>query len=298
MAASPQLHTESVSADGRIRPRLLPPIKGAKRTIVILSLALASCRGPMLPATPTPSTVSLRLLADSSTSPLLRDLANSYRPPHMVVTWDIQVGDPSTVVNWLKTGDAPYALMDYPPMDSSDRPFWSTPVGQDGIAIIVNPANSISNLTAPQLRTILQGRVSNWSELGGPSLPLAVVAREPQSSASALVQSMVLGDRRLTQSARLAPTSQDVVDIVGTDPGAIGYVSVGYLNDHVRAVALDGILPTPDALTSDQYPLRTPILFVGFQAPGNDAYRDFFVWVQSPDGQAIVRQHYGVLVTQ
>jgi hypothetical protein len=65
---------------------LLRPFRDARRTIVILSLALAGCRGQVIPASPTPEVVSLRLLTDSATSPLLRDLAASYRPANIVLT--------------------------------------------------------------------------------------------------------------------------------------------------------------------------------------------------------------------
>jgi phosphate transport system substrate-binding protein len=96
----------------------------------------------------------------------------------------------------------------------------------------------------------------------------------------------------------LAATSQAVIDIVSADPGAIGYVSMGYLSSQVRAVRLDGVVPTPETVTTGQYPLRTPILFAGLHVPGDDAYRAFFAWVQSQEGQAIVRRHYGALATK
>lgn len=274
---------------------LLKPIKGAKRTIVILSLALASCRGPVIPASPTPEVVSLRLLADSAAGPLLRDLAASYRPANIVITWNIQVGEVSTVLDWLKASEAPYALIDYLPGGNFDPSLWSTPVGQDGIAIVVHPSNTIADLTAAQLRSILQGREVNWKSLGGADLPLTVVARSEHSSAAGVIQSMVLGERVVTRAARLATTDQAVIDIVSGDPGAIGYVSMAYLTGSVRAVPLDGVLPTPDTVSSNQYPIRTPIIFVGRQAPNDDSYRAFFAWVQSMDGQAVVRRHTGGL---
>ncbi len=303
MDGSQQLHHSAVqlavSASERSCARLLwKPIKGARRTIVILSLALAGCRGPVLPVSPTPEVVSLRLLADSGTSPLLRDLASSYRPANYVITWSIQVGEVSTVLDWLKASQASYALIDYVPSSSFDSTLWSTPVGQDGIAIVVHPSNPIANLTAPQLRSILQGRVVNWQTLGGADLPLTVVVRGDQSSASAIIQSMVLGERRATRAARLATTDQAVIDLVSGDLGAIGYVSMAYITSRVRAVPLDGILPTPDTVSSGQYPIRTPIIFVGLHAPDNDAYRTFFAWVQSPEGQAVVRRRYGPLETR
>jgi phosphate transport system substrate-binding protein len=277
---------------------LLKPIRDAGRTIIILSLALASCRGPSVPVSPSPEIVSLRLLTDSATSPLLQDLISAYRRPGIQITWDVQTGEIGTLVEWLKSQDAPYALIDYVPDRGFDQALWSTPVGEDGIAIVVHPSNAIANLTAAQLRAIWQGRIANWNVLGGPSLPMTVVARDEDSSTATVIQAMALGDRRVTRAARLATTSQAVIDIVSAEAGAVGSVSMGYLSPRVRAVPLDGVLPTPETVTSGQYPLRTPILFVGLREPGNDPYRAFFAWAQSQEGQAIVRRRYGTLATQ
>jgi hypothetical protein len=300
LASSQQLQSGSVAAEvseqipkDRARlPLILKPIRGAKRTIVILSLALASCRGPVIPASPTPEVVSFRLYTDSATAPLLRDLTSSYHPPNLLVTWDIQVGDAGTVLNWLKTPDASYAFVDYTPGSGFEN-LWSTPVGEDGIAFVVHPSNPVTNLSAAQLRTVLQGRISNWKALGGADIPLTVVARNEGSSTATIIQTIVLGDRRTTRTARLATTSQAVVEMVSSDPGAIGYVSMGYLSPGVRALMLDNVAPTPDTVSAKQYPIRAPIVIVGARAPADDAYRAFFAWIQSPEGQGIVRQHYG-----
>lgn len=272
-------------------------LRGAKRTIIILSLALAGCRGQVAPASPTPDTGSLDLLTDSATAPLLRDLVSSYRAPNVLISWKIEKSEAGTVIDWLKTSESPYALTSYLPAQSGfeDGSLWSTPVGQDGIAVIVHPSNPIADLTPAQLRSIFQGRIGNWQELGGADIPLHVIAHNENSSASALIQSMVLGERRITRSAQLAPTDDAMIELVSADPGAIGYVSMGYLDDRIRAVPLEGILPTPETVTANQYPLRTPIVFVGEKEPGNDLYRAFFAWVQSPAGQAIVMQRYGGL---
>ena len=292
---TPSQHLRSNDAPGefQVRAGLLPA--PAKRTIVILSLALAGCSGTVMP--PSTDVVSLKLLADNATRPLLHDLTTAYHPNGVNLSWDIQVGDARSVLDWLKAGDAPFALTDYLPtgMDSS---LWATPVGQDGIALIVNPANPVTNLTAPQLRGILQGRTDNWKALGGNDVPLTVVARNDRSSAASVIQSIVLGDRQTTRAARLATTDEAVMQIVAADPGAIGYVSMGYLDSAVHALALDSIPISSDTVTSRKYPITAPIVFVGSAAPGNDAYRSFFAWVQSPDGQAIVRHHFGKMVGQ
>ncbi len=273
----------------------LTPITKAKRTIVILSLALASCRSPV-PVSPTPEVVSLRLLTDNATAPLFSDLAGSYRSSRLLITWDVRASEVNTVLDWLRADEAPYVMLDYQPDFSSD--LWVTPIAQDGIAIVVHPSNPVANLTAAQLRAVLQGQITNWKALGGADIPLTVVARNESSSAARLIQSMALGDRRMTRAARLATTSQAVIDMVSADAGAVGYVSMGYLTAGVKAVALDDVLLTPDTVMANQYPLRTPIVIAGIHAPGNDAYREFFAWIQSPEGQAVVRRRYGGLANR
>jgi phosphate transport system substrate-binding protein len=293
LTGSQHLRSNTASGEIQVRTGLLPaPIKGAKRTIVILSLALAGCSGTIAP--PNTDAISLKLLADNGTRPLLHDLTTAYHPDGINLTWDIQVGDARSVIDWLKAGDAPFALTDYLPT-GMDSAWWATPVGQDGIALIVNPANPIANLTASQLRSILQGRIENWKSLDGLDTPLTVIARNEQSSAASVIQSIVLGERQTTRAARLATTDDAVLGIVAADPGAIGYLSMGFLDSSVRAVPLDGIPITGDSVTNHEYPVSASIVFLGLAAPGNDAYRSFFAWVQSPDGQAVVHRHYGVL---
>jgi phosphate transport system substrate-binding protein len=82
---------------------------------------------------------------------------------------------------------------------------------------------------------------------------------------------------------------------VRADPNSIGYVSTGYLQEGVRVVALDGILPTPETLTVGSYALRSPILVVGNAEPADDLYRAFFAWIQSPEGQRLVKRQHGGL---
>ncbi len=271
-------------------------MKHAKRTIAILSLALAGCRGTISPASPTPTTASLRLLAEHSTEPLLRDLTNAYHPEHLLMAWNIQSGDLSTLTDWLKQGQAPFALTNYLSPEST---LWSTPIGQDGLAIVVNATNQVSSLSPAQLRSIFTGRALNWKELGGADQPITVVSRQEGSSDSALFQALVMGERQTTGAARLALTEQSVLDLVSADRGAISYLSMSSLPaPGVRAVPLDNVLPTLQTVSDNLYPLRSPLLFVGLKPPDDDAYRAFFAWVQSPAGQAVVGKRYGALKSQ
>jgi hypothetical protein len=276
-------------------------LKKVKHTVLVLSLALSGCRSQVAPASPTPEITSLRLYTDGATAPLLRDLVSQYRPSNLLISWDIQVMEPPGLFAWLRSGASTYALTSWTLADDlAQNEWWATPVGLDGVAFVVNRSNPITSLSPAQLRAILQGRVTNWLGVGGENLPLTVIARPPESTAAHLVQQIVLGERRTTRNARLAPTDEAVIALVQETEGAIGYVSMGYLDaayldDDVRPVPLENIAPRPESITTNEYPIRAPVLFVGRQPPGDDAYRAFFAWVQSPDGQAVVQKHYGTL---
>lgn len=264
----------------------------------MLTLALAGCRGPVTPANPTPATASIKLLAETSTAPLLRELADAYRPERTLVAWQIQDGEWENVSIWLRAGRAPYALTNAPlPHLAGQDEWWSTPIGQDGLALVVNGGNAIASLSPAQLRGIFTGRVLNWREVGGADLTVQIVARPPGSAEDAILRTLIMGERKLSGSAQLATSPARVIDLVSAGAGAVGLVSMRYLGaDGVRPVAVESVLPTPATVAANQYPLRSPLLFVGARAPdADDPYRAFFAWVQSPPGQAIVARYYGAL---
>ncbi|HEX3049308.1 MAG TPA: substrate-binding domain-containing protein [Aggregatilineaceae bacterium] len=269
-------------------------MKRAKQTIVILSLALASCRGPTYTPTATPEVLSVRMLASSSTYPLLQELAEGYDQPGILLTVH------STSTSWdkmmIQLAAGEYALTTYYP---SDQALWIAPIGQDGLAVIVHPSNGVPALSLEDLRLIFQGRVVNWGEVGGPDVPIQVISREEASDTRLLLDERVMGGRQTTLAARLALSDDRMVEAVATTPGAVGYISVGQINTQVRVVPLmseagqDPVAPNADTLRAQLYPLSNPVVIVGVQAPAADsAYGQWFGWMQSEAGQQIVARHY------
>jgi len=274
-------------------------LKRAKRTIVILSLALAGCRVSVADPTLTPQVFSVRILATTATAPLLRDLVQAYAPLGTVIAVDSIEADWQTVNEWLRSGDAPFALTTYLPPDAG---LWAAPLGQDGIALIVHPTNTVPILTADNLRRIFQGRITSWAALGGPDVPVTVISREAGADTRLVFDELVMGGQPTLPAARLALSSARVVNLVAGEPGAIGYVSMAFVDERVRAVPLaassdeEAVAPTPQTVASGEYPLRTPLLVVGPQPPAElGVYRDWFAWMQSEEGQAIVGRHYAPL---
>lgn len=267
-------------------------MRRTKRTIAVVAITLVSCSSRIVPATtPTFQTVTLRLHATTATAPLMNDLAASYSQ-RFPFTFDIVTGNYATLLDSLNRGEISYFLSNHLPADS---PLWAAPVGQDGIAILVHPSNSLMELTTEQLRNIYQGYIPNWRELGGVDMNIVVMSREDGSGTRAEFEQLVMGDRRTTLAAQIAPSSGAVVTSVAAQAGGIGYVSMGYLDSRVRAVSIDSVPLNVDTVYQNTYPLRSTLYFVGLEEP-QDEYRVFIGWVQSPEGQAVVARHYAPLL--
>jgi phosphate transport system substrate-binding protein len=277
-------------------------MRRAKRTIIILSLALASCQGPMAVPTATPQTYTVHIMATTATYPLLHRLASRYERPGTLLAVHSVAANWTTVYDRLLAGEVPFALTTYL---AADAKLWAAPIGQDGIAIIVHTANPVPALTTDDLRLIFQGQITSWAELGGADLPVQVVSREAGADTRLAFESLVMAGQPITLSARLALSSQSMVEIVANNPGAIGYVSMGWAatSRQVRMVPLLAAsgdptpqLPTPETVSTGVYPLRTPILVVGPDAPDpGTIYYDWFAWMQSEPGQRVVAQRHGTL---
>lgn len=266
----------------------------ARKTLAVVAFTLVSCSSQVVPAaTPTSDSALLRIYATTPVIPLANELTAAYAQFAPNVTFDIASGNYESMVDQvLNSDDSVYFISNHLPPDST---LWAAPAGQDGIAVIVNPENPLLHITTEQLRDIYQGRVASWRELGGLGMGITVVSREDGSGTRAEFERLVMGERRTTQSAQIAPSSMAMVSSIAELPGGIGYVSMSYLNSDVRALSVNGVAPLLDHVSDNTYPLRSTLFFIGMDEPQAD-YRAFIGWVQSPDGQAVVARAYAPLV--
>jgi phosphate transport system substrate-binding protein len=268
----------------------LTVMKSPKRSLVIVAVStLVGCSNPGIPATmPDASASALRLFTTSSTLPLVVDLTEAYSDRQM--TFEIRSGGFRTVLNHLIEGETPYFISSHLPTPEI-KPLWAAPVGQDGVAMIVNPTNTIGNLELNQLREIYQGRVQNWRNLGGPNLELTVFSREEGSETRLEFERLVMGERRTTLAARLITSSDGMINAVAQTPGGIGYVSFAALDSQAKALSIEGVAPTQTTIAQHLYPLRSTLFVIGLNEPEGE-YRAFIGWIQSPEGQSVVGESY------
>jgi phosphate transport system substrate-binding protein len=266
----------------------------AKKAIFIAAFTLVSCSNQVVPAaTPTTNTTRLRLHATTATAPLLRDLSAEYTRTRSDLVFEIGTSNYDVLAARSAADDVPYFLSNHL---AADSPLWAAPVGQDGIAIVVHPDNTVPDLTTEQIRDMYRGRITHWDMVGGTATPISVVSREAGSGTRAEFERLVMGERATVQSALIAPSSEAMLDSVVTSKDRIGYISAGFIREHnaVRTLAVDGVAPTRSAIMNNAYPLRSTLFIVG-QGEPDGATRAFIAWVQSQAGQSVVGRQYAPL---
>lgn len=269
----------------------------ARRALAVVALTLASCSGQLLPAsTPTLEVTALRLYVTTPMIPLINALTAAYSRVNPAAIFEINTGNYEAMVEQVLLDDDAYLLTNYLPPEE-DSPLIALPVAKDGIAVIVHPSNGVTNLTINRVRGIYQGWINRWSEVGGADMPITVISREDGSGTRMIFENLVMGDRRTTMTAQIAPSSAAVVASVARSPGAVGYVSMSALDASVRALRIENIAPTLENVASSAYPLRALVYFAGLREP-QGVFRHFVGWAQSPEGQLVIGQQYAPLLNQ
>lgn len=156
-----------------------------------------------------------------------------------------------------------------------------TPIAYDAIAVIVNPSNPVRSLTKQQVKDVFQGRVTNWSELGGPDLEIGLVNRDEASGTREAFGKLVLDKEAFDQHAVVLPGTGQVRSVVSQSRGAVGYISLGFITDEVAPVAIDGVVPTVEAAIDGTYKVRRLLHFFTKGEPSG-LTKEFVDYMLSP----------------
>lgn len=161
----------------------------------------------------------------------------------------------------------------------------------DGIAVIVDKNNSVTDLTKNQLIAIYKGEIRNWSELSGENNPIVVVGREAGSGTRGAFEE-ILGIADLCQYANEYDNTGAVLAKVASTKGAIGYVSLDVLDDSVIGVSLEGVAVTAENIKAGEYFLNRPFVMAtkGKILEQNELVQAFFEYLSSEDGKKIITQ--------
>jgi phosphate transport system substrate-binding protein len=171
-------------------------------------------------------------------------------------------------------------------------------VARDGIAIVVNPANPVSELTLAQLKDIYTGATTDWSQVGGGAGAILLFSRESSSGTYVFFQEHVLQKADFAPAARLMPATSTIVQAVASDASAIGYVGLGYAREAAAKVKVIGVkadpaspavMPSEETVRNRSYSISRPLYFYVAE-PIPQAAAAFIDFCRGPQGQKIVQE--------
>ena len=165
----------------------------------------------------------------------------------------------------------------------------ATTIALDGIAIIVNNANPVQDLTIDQIAKIATGEVTNWKDVGGDDAPIVLIGREAGSGTRDGFESIV-GVTDKCQYAQELTSTGAVITGVAANNGAIGYASLSALKDTVKAVTVEGIACTEETVLDGTYKIQRPFNFVtNDNVTPSDAVQSFIGFATSAEAADLIR---------
>ncbi|MBN1493139.1 MAG: phosphate ABC transporter substrate-binding protein [Candidatus Omnitrophica bacterium] len=160
-------------------------------------------------------------------------------------------------------------------------------VAMDGIAVVVNKSNNLKEISSDDLKAIYTGDISNWSEVGGSDAGIVVVSRDTSSGTYEAFNELALKKAKVRPDALLQASNKAVLQTVVQTPNAIGYIGMGYLDDSVNALVVEGVFPTKDTVLTKEYPISRP-LYMYTDGEPKGQLKKYLDYVKSVEGQKLV----------
>lgn len=162
-------------------------------------------------------------------------------------------------------------------------------VAIDGIAVIVDKENTVTDLTTEQLASIYTGKITNWKELGGKDESIVVIGRENGSGTRGAFEELLAVEDQCVYAQELDSTG-GVLAKVGSIPGSIGYVSLDVVDDTVQAVSLNGVAATEENILAGDYLLSRPFVMAtkGEISEQNELVQAWFDYIASDKGKEVI----------
>jgi phosphate transport system substrate-binding protein len=268
--------------------------------LLIVSIAVAGCTDNGSKTSAATSKQTIKISGSTTVLPIVQKAADHYMTTHPEADIQISGGGSGVGIQAIgsRTVDIGMSSREVTKDELAKYPsFVVTSVAQDGIAVIVNPANEIQNITLDQIRDIYLGKIVAWNQINGANVPgtnnqIVIVGRDSASGTRTYFDEAVLLKATPTNKMLEKNSNGAVLQTISQTPGAIGYVSIGFVSKDVKAVpiwynAQNVVAPTIDNVKSKSYPVSRDLYVITNGQPSG-LTGDFITYILSPDGQKIV----------
>jgi phosphate transport system substrate-binding protein len=235
--------------------------------------------------------------SDTLGAKLVPQLAEQFKAQHPGTTFDIAAEGSATGFAALIDKTAAIGMASRPakPEEIANGKakgvdLKETIVAYDGIAVIVNTANSIKGLTKKQVEQIFTGEITDWSAVGGSGGKISVYTRNTSSGTYAEFKELAMKKRDYAPDSQKLAGNEQIAQEVGKNPNGVGYVGLAYTKaSGVRVVPIDGASPSKESVLAKSYPYARPTFFYTNGEP-TGVVKEFIDFTVGPEGQKIVEQ--------
>ncbi|HAN44061.1 MAG TPA: phosphate ABC transporter substrate-binding protein, partial [Ruminococcaceae bacterium] len=212
------------------------------------------------PAAASSSTTALKgtIKASGSTSveKLAKAFGEAFSAKNKNVTVEVQGGGSGAAVTDVKNGVSEIGSLSRALKDTEKAEgFKEYQIAIDGIAVIVNPKNTVKDLTTEQIAKIFTGEITNWKDVGGPDAAIVPIGREAGSGTRDGFEEIVKVKDKCKYTSELNETGQVKAQVAATE-GAVGYISLGYVDNSIKAVSVGGVAPTTATVKDGTYKIQ------------------------------------------
>lgn len=251
-----------------------------------MTLFLCSCNNTPGKSGRTKHTITIA--GSTSVMPFTEKLAEHFMLDHPNFVIDVQGGG-STAGIQAVTNNTVNIGMSSRELKDKEKVLNTITICHDGISIILHPSNPLPGLTLKQVRSIYNGNIINWKELGWIDRRIDAVTREEGSGTRSAFEELVMKKNEINDSIMVQDSNGSVKEVVATDPYAMGYISMGLLDEKVKSVAIDSVIPTIKNIKTGKYKIVRPFLYVTNGELDSFA-KQFVEFILSKDGQKILRK--------
>ena len=260
---------------------MIKPMYANSRTLFwLLPLLMVLCVGCQK------SKAGITVAGSTSVEPFAELLSEEYMAKHPESHVYVQGGGSSAGIEAVRSRAA-HIGMSSRSLLPAEKDLLAVTIARDAIAVIVNPKNSVHDLSLDQIRNIFSGKIKNWKEIGGPLHPIVLVTREEGSGTRESFQKFVTGKEDISLEALVQDSNGAVRQVVANDPSSIGYISLGLVNEQVKALRISGVEPSISNIDNGKYKFVRPFLFLFNGEPEGEA-KSFLEFVLSPTAQKLL----------
>ncbi|MDO6498597.1 phosphate ABC transporter substrate-binding protein [Photobacterium sanguinicancri] len=264
------------------------------KTKVIGALALA---GSMAFNAAAVANETISVVGSSSVTPLMEVFGETYSKANPSVFVEVQGPGSSAGIRAAKDGSADLGMSSRNLKDSEKASdLKEVVVARDGIAVVVHNSNPVKDLNKEDVTKIYKGEITNWKQVGGEDKPIVVVTRDTASGTRGAFEDIMSLKKKIndikvsaiSQRAQVASGNGQLKTTVANNPFAIGYISLGTVDNSLKAVSVDGHAPSVAAIKSGEYKVQRPFLVLYKTTKISPASQTFLDWTQTEEAQQLV----------